>query len=1005
MQGDFSRLLFQPRGAHTGVLMQQGRVQLDADWNEQVGIDAARTARLAADVLGAAVAPLDDPGFGVSVRRGLRFDGAAAFRVEVGAEAFSFPFRDPFTLEASVRPGAQGGTILAKGGLFHAWTFRLAVEGSELVFERHGRSCRAVLPVGDGVRHVVAVFDGRRLALHVDGRALASTSDLRTVDDEVAGGEATASGGEAVDAGRGGEPCHRSWWWSNPVLIGAECRRGAMAGHFQGEMFGVAVWRGALRGDELQRGAYGWLTSGSRRARLVAAWPMDDGGDVLRDVRGRHPARWVGQGPPAWLPIKVWLGAGRLWIDGVVVTNQRPVTIDHQPWVSAPLPSPGPTRDVLVYLEAWERFVVWQQEPGLREVALGGASTTARLATVWRARLLEGGVAAWEDVVTRAADRPRLVADRLASDPSRVGNDLYRVQVACEGLRHRPEGDDLEGTVAAQAADGALTTQVAVDWSPGQLVEVVRPLPAGGGTQRLLARVTSSQPEAPAGLGRALGLTPAWTHGDGAAWIRPIAAFTWSRENAAVVYAVAGRPDGDPAAVVLAEPASVHGHPLANGEWVQLSDDTSELSGAPAQLFEVVQVSDDEQRVVLSPAPPAAALGAHPLLRRWQSTSALGLTPIQDGVPLALERGIRVTFEPGGEPRVGDAWVIPARDALQGVEWPGGPDQPEPQPPLDPPHRLAPLAVLRVHADGLQVAGDLRRIAGALAPGPSGWVVTPGSTAPEGWVPSGLRLEASAAEPTWLPLAPPPLPPQATVTPVAAGGALHAVSDRGVMHRYDPDADTWSPPVDVPPTGPGAATALGDRVAWLGGHGAAARQCWLHDTTSGTWSPGPDLPAALHGASVSAVAEGVLVHFAEGVAHLLGLDGRWRSAPPAPAGTTAIVRRGDGAMSSAPSGAATLEESSAGAWSPAPPLPEPGATLVDGGPEGTWALGRTASWLLPLGASAWKRAADALPESTSAAGVMVNGALHAILRGLDGRISHWLLTKAARLHVHVPTAP
>lgn len=38
MQGDFSRLTFDPRRHYRGVRMQQGRVQLDADWNEQIDI-------------------------------------------------------------------------------------------------------------------------------------------------------------------------------------------------------------------------------------------------------------------------------------------------------------------------------------------------------------------------------------------------------------------------------------------------------------------------------------------------------------------------------------------------------------------------------------------------------------------------------------------------------------------------------------------------------------------------------------------------------------------------------------------------------------------------------------------------------------------------------------------------------------------------------------------------------------------------------------------------------
>jgi hypothetical protein len=36
MKGDFSRFTFRPSKGYTSVRMQQGRVSLDSDWNEQV---------------------------------------------------------------------------------------------------------------------------------------------------------------------------------------------------------------------------------------------------------------------------------------------------------------------------------------------------------------------------------------------------------------------------------------------------------------------------------------------------------------------------------------------------------------------------------------------------------------------------------------------------------------------------------------------------------------------------------------------------------------------------------------------------------------------------------------------------------------------------------------------------------------------------------------------------------------------------------------------------------
>ncbi len=38
MSGDYTRFTFDPLKRYSGVLMQQGRVQLDSDWNEEIDI-------------------------------------------------------------------------------------------------------------------------------------------------------------------------------------------------------------------------------------------------------------------------------------------------------------------------------------------------------------------------------------------------------------------------------------------------------------------------------------------------------------------------------------------------------------------------------------------------------------------------------------------------------------------------------------------------------------------------------------------------------------------------------------------------------------------------------------------------------------------------------------------------------------------------------------------------------------------------------------------------------
>lgn len=66
MKGDFTRNTFRPKKQYSSVRMQQGRVQIDADWNEALDIltHRARTTRI--DVIGHCGAPIHNPGYEIT---------------------------------------------------------------------------------------------------------------------------------------------------------------------------------------------------------------------------------------------------------------------------------------------------------------------------------------------------------------------------------------------------------------------------------------------------------------------------------------------------------------------------------------------------------------------------------------------------------------------------------------------------------------------------------------------------------------------------------------------------------------------------------------------------------------------------------------------------------------------------------------------------------------------------------------------------------------------------
>lgn len=67
MPGDYSRKTFNREKHYSGVLMQQGRVQLDADWNEQVALQLYRTELEAIDVIGSCGVPKKVDGFRIGL--------------------------------------------------------------------------------------------------------------------------------------------------------------------------------------------------------------------------------------------------------------------------------------------------------------------------------------------------------------------------------------------------------------------------------------------------------------------------------------------------------------------------------------------------------------------------------------------------------------------------------------------------------------------------------------------------------------------------------------------------------------------------------------------------------------------------------------------------------------------------------------------------------------------------------------------------------------------------
>ncbi|MFC7737919.1 DUF6519 domain-containing protein [Roseomonas sp. GCM10028921] len=371
------------------------------------------------------------------------------------------------------------------------------------------------------------------------------------------------------------------------------------------------------------------------------------------------------------------ISAGRLYAGGLLCELEQPVTYTTQPDyprpdfaapaagsppfppLSPPLSPPGsasqlalPDGSYLVFLDAWQRPLTWLDDPRLREVALGGPDTAARLRTVWQVRLLPFGPSS------------------PPSSPPDSPPDCAMPLDAWDALVAPPTG-----------RLNARTRQVPDLENPCEL-------PPGAGYQRLenqLYRIEVHRGAA----------TRAGTR------------FKWSRDNATVTAAIQGF-DADGVTLRVAEIGKDDVLSFAAGQWVELVDEESALQAAPRPLVQIDSVDTGRQRIRLKSAVAPIPPGRRPKLCRWDMAGAMGgpdgLTA-DGGDWIPLEGGIEVRFAEGSY-RTGDYWLIPARTNIGEIEWPpfAVPNTaPEEQPPAGVEHRFCRLAVLTV-AGGIPVS-------------------------------------------------------------------------------------------------------------------------------------------------------------------------------------------------------------------------------------------------------------------------------------------------------------
>ncbi len=309
---------------------------------------------------------------------------------------------------------------------------------------------------------------------------------------------------------------------------------------------------------------------------------------------------------PANLATNLSISAGRAYVDGILCENEQAVLITAQPDLPGfQLPTAAGT--YLAYLEVWLRNVIYLDDKGILEEALGGPDTCSRAKTVWQLKLLSAGAAS------------------ATGAPVTCSSDISAWDTLTAAST---------GTLKAQAQPNPANTDPCM-------------VPANAGYRSLENQLYRVE-----------------IHDGGD--ISGKVTFKWSRDNGSVVTSWLGQ-SGNTLTVSSIGRDAVLG--FSAGQWVELTDDTHDLNFLPGTLVQISNVQG--LTLSINPATATgpttfASFPLNPRIRRWDSA---GLVAANTAGWINLEDGVQVQFS-AGTYATGDYWMIPARTLTANIHWP-----------------------------------------------------------------------------------------------------------------------------------------------------------------------------------------------------------------------------------------------------------------------------------------------------------------------------------------------
>jgi len=340
--------------------------------------------------------------------------------------------------------------------------------------------------------------------------------------------------------------------------------------------------------------------------------------------------------------------------------------------------------NVLVYLDVWDRSISRIQDESIAERALNGVETATRSKVEWVVR------------VAKDTKKPDITCMDLYDDK---GSPRY---VLAELI----DSGKVKGRLKAQIK------KVVEEQDPCRIYSNSK----SRGLRNLLYRVEIHR----SGI--------AYDSSQMAPDPKSLATFKWSRMNGSVDFAIENiknlpqsTDDDQILTVVLKlEPFKDKDFRLEKGDWVEILNDRSVLKRKTFPLWQVQEIDDKNvslKRDNLANIDSDEFENKSLLLRRWDHRGesvgsknaefklSEGAVLIEEGKDFNLENDIQITFwKEGVKYNSGDYWVIPARQASAGIEWPNE----EYLPPHGIWHHIAPLAIISIK--GIILTPSCRRI-------------------------------------------------------------------------------------------------------------------------------------------------------------------------------------------------------------------------------------------------------------------------------------------------------